>query len=101
LLNRLPDRNITYSLELAPAYTAAKHGVVGFTTALGFDLRSKNIHVNAVAPGFSDTPMVRAGRAHNTKFDQVLSNSKLVPVESVVDAMMQCITDDTLYGDGM
>jgi 2-dehydro-3-deoxy-D-gluconate 5-dehydrogenase len=40
-----------------PAYTAAKHGVVGVTRALANEWASKNIHVNAIAPGYFDTEM--------------------------------------------
>jgi 2-dehydro-3-deoxy-D-gluconate 5-dehydrogenase len=40
-----------------PAYTAAKHGVAGLTKALANEWASKNIHVNAIAPGYFDTEM--------------------------------------------
>jgi 2-deoxy-D-gluconate 3-dehydrogenase len=40
-----------------PAYTAAKHGVVGLTKALANEWAAKNIHVNAIAPGYFDTEM--------------------------------------------
>jgi NAD(P)-dependent dehydrogenase (short-subunit alcohol dehydrogenase family) len=41
------------------AYTAAKHGVVGLTRALGTDLAPHGIRVNAVAPGLVESPMTR------------------------------------------
>ena len=40
-----------------PAYTAAKHGVAGLTKALANEWASKNINVNAIAPGYFDTDM--------------------------------------------
>ena len=43
-----------------PAYTAAKHGVVGLTRALANEWASKNINVNAIAPGYFDTDMCSA-----------------------------------------
>jgi 2-deoxy-D-gluconate 3-dehydrogenase len=43
-----------------PAYTAAKHGVAGLTKALANEWASKNIHVNAIAPGYFDTDMCAA-----------------------------------------
>jgi NAD(P)-dependent dehydrogenase (short-subunit alcohol dehydrogenase family) len=40
-----------------PAYTASKHGVIGLTRALAHALGAEQIRVNAVCPGYIETPM--------------------------------------------
>src|SRR5438270_737690 len=46
------------------AYTAAKHGVLGLTRALATELLPYNITVNAICPGYVDTPMTDSSVAN-------------------------------------
>ena len=42
----------------APAYAAAKHGVVGLTQTAALESSARGIRINAVGPGFIRTPMI-------------------------------------------
>lgn len=41
------------------AYAAAKGGVLSFTRALALEVASRNIRVNAICPGWVDTPLIQ------------------------------------------
>jgi NAD(P)-dependent dehydrogenase (short-subunit alcohol dehydrogenase family) len=45
------------------AYCAAKHGVVGLTRAVAREVATRNVTVNAVCPGYTDTALVRESAA--------------------------------------
>jgi ketoreductase len=69
---------------LGAPYSASKHGVVGFTKALGNELGKSGITVNAVCPGYVETPMAQAIRQRYADFyetteDEILNrfNAKI------------------------
>ena len=49
----------------SPAYTASKHGVLGLTRALAAELGKDGVRVNAIGPGFIETPLNEKVRASN------------------------------------
>ena len=50
-------------LTSSSVYCTSKHAVRGLTKACAKDYAPKGVRINAVAPGFTDTPMLRASAA--------------------------------------
>lgn len=57
--------------KFVPSYTAAKHGVAGITKAFANELASKNIQVNAIAPGYVATANTAPIRANEERKDEI------------------------------
>ncbi|MGL4577045.1 MAG: 3-oxoacyl-ACP reductase FabG [Burkholderiaceae bacterium] len=89
-------------------YAAAKAGLEGMTRALARELGSRNVTVNAIAPGFIDTDMTRALTEEQTK--AMLANVPLArfgqpdeiaqPVLFLASPMAAYITGTTLHVNG-
>ncbi|CAM3112917.1 SDR family oxidoreductase [Leuconostoc rapi] len=55
-------------------YTASKHGVIGLTKAYADALAVDNIQVNAIAPGYINTPMTKALQENETRNKEILQH---------------------------
>lgn len=96
----------------AVAYVAAKHGVIGITKTAALEYASQDIRVNAVCPGFIDTPMLnRGGVAPGTPAHEAVRNlhpvKRLGKPEEIAEAVIwlcsdaaSFVTGATLLADG-
>jgi NAD(P)-dependent dehydrogenase (short-subunit alcohol dehydrogenase family) len=87
-----------------PAYTAAKHGVVGLTKTAALEYARANIRVNAVCPGVIDTAMVNGMEAgHPTLRDHLVSiepMGRLGRAEEIAEAAVWLLSDAASFVTG-
>lgn len=63
-------------LPNASAYVASKHGVIGLTKNAAIEYATRGIRVNAVCPGFVDTPMLnRVGITTNADTEKAIAEA--------------------------
>lgn len=82
-------------------YVAAKAGVIGLTKTTAKELASRNINVNAVAPGFITTEMTDA--LNDDIKEQMLTNiplGKLGSSENVAKTVLFLLSEDAAYITG-
>lgn len=89
----------------AAAYNSAKHGVVGLTKTVALEYARQNIRVNAVCPGFIETPMLDRVTDASVKIREQLIGS--VPLRRVAqpheigDAVAWLMSDKSSYVTGV
>ncbi len=89
-------------------YVASKAAVIGLTRAMAMELRERQIAVNSVAPGFTDTPMTRSAPAEMfAAWEQLEPGGKAASPDLIANAIAffaapstQFITGQTLFVDG-
>lgn len=95
------------------AYTASKHGVLGLVRSAAAELARSGVTVNAVCPGYVDTPMTDAtvqgivdktGRTAEEArglLEAKQPNHRLVTVDEVVGAVLACVGNGAMNGQGI
>jgi len=82
-------------------YAAAKSGIHGFTKALALEGASKGITVNAIAPGYIDTDMVRA--VPERVLEKIIATipvGRLGHAEEIARAVLFLVADDAGFITG-
>ncbi len=86
------------------AYAASKHAVVGLTKTAALEYVRKGIRINAVCPGYTDTPMASSMFEENPKFaERLLAASpsrRLGTPEEIASAVMYLCSDEADFITG-
>ena len=95
------------------AYTASKHGVLGVVRSAAAELATKGVTVNAVCPGYVDTPMTEhtidviselTGRTRGEarlELERKQPHQRLVTVDEVVAAVWTCVDNPGINGQAI
>lgn len=95
------------------AYTASKHGILGVVRSAASELARTGVTVNAVCPGYVDTPMTeqtiaeiveRTGRSPEqarAALEAKQQSGRLVTVDEVAEAVWACVTNGSINGQGI
>jgi 3-oxoacyl-[acyl-carrier protein] reductase len=82
-------------------YSASKSGLIGLVKALARELASREITVNAIAPGFIDTDMTRTlNEEQREKLKQLIPLARLGQARDVASAVMFLLSDAAAYITG-
>jgi NAD(P)-dependent dehydrogenase (short-subunit alcohol dehydrogenase family) len=104
-----------HAVPYAPAYTAAKHGVLGFTRAVALEMAPRGITANAICPGWVETDMAEAaisqivqktGRTPEQarkSLEQMSPQQRMVQPEEVAALAVLLASDDarSITGQGL
>lgn len=95
------------------AYTASKHGVLGLVRAAAAEVASKGVTINAVCPGYVDTPMTertvaaisaRTGRSAQDARDALARRQpigRLIDPAEVAEAVRFCVVNGAVTAQGI
>jgi 3-oxoacyl-[acyl-carrier protein] reductase len=82
-------------------YAASKAGLIGLTQSVARELASRNVRVNAVAPGFIETDMTRElSEAQRTKILEQIPLGRLGSGDDVAHAVLFLASDQASYITG-
>jgi len=83
------------------AYSASKGALIALTKTVARELASRNVRVNAVAPGFIDTPMTQSlPEAAKTKMFEAIPLARLGTPQDIADCVAWLSSDKASYVTG-
>ena len=83
------------------AYSASKGALIALTKTVARELASRSVRVNAVAPGFIDTPMTQAlPEAAKAKMFEAIPLSRLGTPQDIADCVAWLSSDKASYVTG-
>jgi NAD(P)-dependent dehydrogenase (short-subunit alcohol dehydrogenase family) len=95
------------------AYTASKHGLLGLVRSAAAEVATTGVTVNAVCPGYVDTPMTErtvasisatTGRSEadaRAVLERRQPIGRLIDPEEVADAVLLCVASAAITGQGI
>jgi NAD(P)-dependent dehydrogenase (short-subunit alcohol dehydrogenase family) len=95
------------------AYTASKHGLLGLVRSAAAELATSGVTVNAVCPGYVDTPMTdtsvssisattgRTPQQAREALERRQPIGRLVTPDEVADAVLLCVASAAITGQGI
>jgi 3-oxoacyl-[acyl-carrier protein] reductase len=82
-------------------YSASKAGVIGFTKSLAREVASRGITVNAIAPGYIDTPMTKdLSESVKKAFIELIPAKRFGTVEEIAHVAKFLLSDEASYITG-
>jgi NAD(P)-dependent dehydrogenase (short-subunit alcohol dehydrogenase family) len=89
---------------IIPAYCASKAGLLGLTRALAVGLAAEGIRVNAVCPGYVDTPMtapyLSATPEVRRQFEQHVPMGRIAGPDEIARVVRFLLSDEASYVTG-
>ena len=83
------------------AYVTAKAGVLGLTKAMAKEFGQYNVNVNAILPGWIDTPFhVKAGSGNLDRFKSTINIGRVGTPEEIASVIVFLLSDGAKYMQG-